>query len=182
MIAETTRALVKTLRGIEANTLLSQGSIIELAELPALILTGPTIRETSKLNRDAERITAKDTENSVAVREVPPRWYDLRFGAAFSAKSNGDLLGLIEKCSRLPQKMPLLRAASGGRTREYPWRWSAFPSVISNLNASEAFEGRGEITVSDVEVYSDIRETVPLIEIIEFDTPDGEWTVGGSQG
>ncbi|MDR1021025.1 MAG: hypothetical protein LBL73_09730 [Synergistaceae bacterium] len=181
MILATARALMKALRDIEPNTQLSQGAITELASLPALVLTGPAVQEVTRLRRDAERITAKDIGGSVAVREVPPRWYDLRFNAAFAAKSNIGLMEIMERCSRLPQRKPLLRAEGEERTREYSWRWGAFPSAASNPNVSGVCEGRGEIVISDVEVYSDIRETVPLILSVEFDTPDGKWTVDGEE-
>ncbi|MDR1514920.1 MAG: hypothetical protein LBS45_04430 [Synergistaceae bacterium] len=178
MILATTRALVKVLRELEPNTHLSQGAIVEMAALPALVLIGPMIQEVTKLRRDAERITVKDMENLCAVREVPPRWYNLRFNAAFSAKSSIDLLEVMERCSRLPQQYPLILAAGETRTRKYSWRWNSFPSATSNPNVSGVCEGRGEIVISDVEVYSDIRATVPLILSVEYDAQGEKWSVG----
>jgi hypothetical protein len=172
MIAETTRTLIRTFRTIEPNTHLAQRSITELERLPAVVLTGPLIQEVTKRRRDAERITTIDVENANAVREIPPRWYTLRFNAIFTAESNIDLLSVIESCSRLPQRVPLLRAEAAERIREYSWRWSTFPSVSNAPNVSEVCEGRGELIVDDVEVYSDICELVPLIVTIRLDTPD----------
>ena len=172
MIVETTRALIRTFRTVEPNTHLAQRSITELDQLPAVVLTGPLVQEVTRRRRDAERITAIDIANEHAAREVPPRWYALRFNVAFSAESNIDLLGVIEGCSKLPQRVPLLRAEGAERIREYSWRWSTFPSVSNAPNISEVCEGRGELIVDDVEVYSDIREIVPLIVTIRLDTPD----------
>jgi hypothetical protein len=182
MILAATRALVKALREVEPNTQLSQGPVVELAALPALVLTGPMIQEAAKLRRDAERITAIDMENSRAVREIPPRWYDLRFNAAFSAKSSIDLLEAMERCSRLPQQKPLICAESETRTRKYSWRWGSFPSASPNPNVSEVAEGRGEVIVSDVEVYSDIQTTAPLIVGVIFDATGEKWAVNGGEG
>jgi hypothetical protein len=181
MILAATRALIKLIRDIEQNVHLSQGSIVEIAEIPALILTGPMIQEVTKLHRDGERITAKDLEKSNAVREVPPRWYNLRFSVTFTAKSNIDLLGVMEECSRLQQQTPLISAESKDRARKYSWRWNLFPSVSTNMNISEVVEEHGEIIISDVEVYSDIRTTIPLIETVEFDTSEERWIVLGKE-
>ena len=103
--------------------------------------------------------------------------YNMRFNVALSAKGNIDLIQIMEKCSRLPQQFPLLNAETEERVREYSWRWSAFPSIISTPNLSELVERRGELVISDVEVYSDIRTTAPLIQRIEFDLPDEKWVV-----
>ena len=36
-------------------------------------------------------------------------------------------------------------------------------------NVSQVYQGRGSITIFDVEIYSDIREVIPLIEKINVD-------------
>jgi hypothetical protein len=59
--------------------------------------------------------------------------------------------------------------------------WNSFPSVVSNPNVSGICEGRGEIVISDVEVYSDIQVTVPLIVSVVFDTTDEKWVVNGEE-
>jgi hypothetical protein len=175
VILETTRTLVQLFKEVEPNTHLSPGSIVELAELPAIVLSGPIAQEVKRRQRDGERITVIDEENGEAVREKPPRWYNLQFIVMFSCTAVADILRIMESCSRLPQKHPLLRAADGERVREYSWAWRTFPAVQSFPNVSEVVEGRGELTVYDVEVYGDIRETVPLIRIVEIDmeTPQG---------
>jgi hypothetical protein len=177
MITATTRALVRAFRDIEPNTHLSQGAIIELASLPAVILTGPLLQENLRLRRDAERISVKDHDNNVAIKEVPPRWYNTRFNVSLSATSNIDLLPLLEACSRLQQQLPLLHAEGEERVRDYAWRWNSMPSIAANLNISGVTEARGEIIIYDVEVYSDIRETVPLIREVLFETREENWTV-----
>ena len=171
MITATTRALIRAFRTAEPNTHLAQRSIVELETLPAVILTGPLLQEVAKRQRDAERITSIDIEEGKAIREKPPRWYNMRFNVAFTAVSNIDLLAVMEKCSRLPQTTPLLRAEGAERVREYSWRWSAFPSINYAPNISEVCEARGELTVDDVEVYSDVRELVPLIVTVCLDLP-----------
>ncbi len=45
MILETTTALVQLFKTIEPNTHLLAGSIVELANLPAIVLTGPVLHE-----------------------------------------------------------------------------------------------------------------------------------------
>ncbi|MDR1977930.1 MAG: hypothetical protein LBQ42_04275 [Synergistaceae bacterium] len=169
MILETTRALVQLFKTVEPNTHLSQGSIVELAELPAVILSGPVAQEVSLRQRDGERITAIDKESGIAIRDLPPRWYNLQFNVAFSCTAIMDLLRIMENCSRLPQRHPLLQAVGEERRREYSWAWKTFPAVQAAPNVSEVAEGRGELTIFDVEVYSDLRETVPLIRVVEID-------------
>jgi hypothetical protein len=175
MILETTRALVQLFKEIEPNTHLSPGSIVELAKLPAIILSGPIAVEVTRRQRDGERITVVDVENGIAVRDKPPRWYNLQFSVAFSCNATIDLLQIMENCSRLPQAHPLLQAVGEERTREYSWAWKTFPAVQAVPNVSEVVEGHGELTIYDVEVYGDLRETVPLIRVIEIDveTPKG---------
>jgi hypothetical protein len=169
VILATTRTLVQLFKSVEPNTHLSPGSIVELARLPAIILTGPILSEVKKRQRDAERITVIDKENYQAVREKPPRWYDMQFNVAFSCVSSLELLHIIEECSRLPQKNPLLLATGEERSREYSWAWRVFPAMQTTPNVSEVVEGRGELTVYDVEVYSDVREMTPLIRVIDID-------------
>ena len=170
MIVETTRALVKLFKTVELNTHMSVGSIVELAALPAIVLNGPVATEKKRLMRDPERIAAYDYENKAAVTEVPPRWYDL---VAFSCKSTLELVDLMERCSRLAQSAKLLKAEpeawEEGRTREYLWAWQRPPSVYNVPNISEVCEGRGDLIVYDVEVYSGIQETVPLIRSFELE-------------
>jgi hypothetical protein len=175
MILETTRALVQLFKGVEPNTHLSSGSIVELAKLPAIILIGPVVQEVARRQRDGERITVVDEDNGTAIRDKPPRWYNLQFDVTFSCTATMDLLRIMESCSRLPQKNPLLRATSAERARDYSWAWKTFPSVQTVPNVSEVVEGRGELTIYDVEVYSDLRDVVPLIRVIEInvETPKG---------
>ena len=174
MILETTRALIKLFRTVEPNTHLSAGNIVELAELPAVVLSGPVAVEKKRLMRDPERITATDMEAHTVVKEVPPRWYDLQFSVVFSCKSTLELMGLMEKCSRLAQGCKLLRAEGEERTREYLWGWQRPPGVYNVPNISEVCEGRGDIVVYDVEVYSGIRETVPLIQAVDIEMDAGQ--------
>ena len=175
MILETTRTLVQLFKTIEPNTHLSAGSIVELAKLPAIILSGPVAQEIKRRQRDGERLTVIDKENFVAIHEKPPRWYNLQFSVAFSCEAAMDLLRIMESCSRLPQRAPLLKAVAEERTREYSWEWRVFPAVQTVPNVSEVVEGRGELTVYDVEVYSDLREITPLIRVvdIEMEMPEG---------
>ena len=174
MILATTRALVQLFKSMEPNTHLSQGSIVELAKLPAIILTGPVVSEVLRRQRDAERITVIDENNRIAVHEKSPRWYNMQFGVALSCAANMDLLKLMESCSRLPQQYPVIKAVGEERTREYSWGWRSFPSAYPAPNASEVIEGRGELMVYDVEVYSDLRETVSLVEAFELGEIDVE--------
>ena len=86
MIVETTRALIELLRNkIEANTVLSAGAITEISRLPVVVLSGPTLREKKRLMRDPARITKIEEEK--AIREVPPRWYDLLFDVSLACES-----------------------------------------------------------------------------------------------
>ena len=165
MIEATTRELIKLFRGqVEENTVLSAGSIIEIATLPAIILNGPTLTEKKRLMRDPERITVIDLEAGQAVREIPPRWYDLHFDVNISCKSNLELISLIEKLSRLNQGYYLLTAENELRKRQYIWQWETPPQVSTTPNISQVAQGRAGIIVYDVEVYSEIREVWPLIE------------------
>ncbi len=164
MIVETTRALKRLFVNVEPNTHINAGSIVELAELPAIVLSGPVATEKKRLMRDPERIAAYDQESLTAVKEVPPRRYDLTFSVAFSCKSTLALMELMEKCSRLAQSFKLLKAENEKRAREYLWAWRKFPSVYNVPNISAVCEGRGELVVYDVEVYSNIQEIVPMIQ------------------
>ena len=169
MILAATRALIQLFKSMEPNTHLSPGSIVELATLPAIILTGPVVHEVFRKQRDAERITAIDEDSRIAVHEKPPRWYNMQFNVAFSCAASMDLLKFLEACSRLPQQYPVIKAEGEERTREYSWSWKTFPSAYPAPNVSEVIEGRGELMVYDVEVYSDMREIVPLVEVFDVD-------------
>ena len=170
MIEGTTRELIKLFREhVEENTVLSAGSIVEIATLPVIVLNGPTLTEKKRLMRDPERITVIDEAAGQAIREVPPRWYDLRFDVNISCESSLDLVGLIEKCSRVNQGYALLTAKNDERERQYIWRWETPPQVSTTPNISQVAQGRAGIIVYDVEVYSGIREVWPLIEKVSVD-------------
>ena len=170
MIEETTRALIRLLREqVEANTILSAGSIVEIATLPVIVLNGPTLIEKKRLMRDPERITVIDEQSQQAIREIPPRWYDLRFDLNFSCESNLDLIRLIEKCSRVNQGYSLLTAQNEQRERQYLWRWETPPQVSTTPNISQVAQGRAGIIVYDVEIYSEIREVCPLLDAFSIE-------------
>ena len=170
MIEGTIRSLIKLFRErIEENTVLSAGSIVEIAKLPAIVLSGPLMTEKKRLMRDPERITAIDLESGKAVREIPPRWYDLRFDVNISCESNLDMLGFIMQFSRLNQNCPLLTAVNEERERQYVWRWETPPQVSTIPNISQVSQGRAGIIVYDVEVYSEIREVWPLIQKVSVE-------------
>lgn len=170
MIEETIRSLIKLFRErIEENTVLSAGSIVEIAKLPVIVLSGPLMTEKKRLMRDPERITAIDEESGKAIREIPPRWYDLRFDVNISCESNLDMLGFIMQFSRLNQNCPLLTARNEERERKYLWRWEKFPSAVTAPNVSQVCQARGELIVYDVEIYSGVREVWPLIEKVKIE-------------
>lgn len=176
MIVEAIRELVKCFRTIEQNTHLNTGGIVELARLPAIVLNGPSLAEKKRLARDAERLTAIDNDDLISAREVPPRWYDVRFDVNLAAGSVPELLGLLAGCARLPQSVPLLTAKTAERERRYSWGWITPPSYSGAPNISEVAEGRGALVIHDVEIYSGIREIVPLILSIEADINSGPAT------
>ena len=170
MIEETTRELIRLFREqVEENTVLSAGSIVEIAKLPVIVLNGPTLTEKKRLMRDPERITVIDEEAGEAVREIPPRWYDLHFDVNISCESNLVLVSLVEKLSRLNQRYSLLTAKNEQRERQYLWRWETPPQVSTIPNISQVAQGRAGIIVYDVEVYSEIREVWPLIERVSVE-------------
>ena len=170
MIEETTRELIKLFREhIEENTVLSAGSTVEITKLPVIVLNGPLLTEKKRLMRDPERITAIDEKSGQAIREVPPRWYDLKFDVNISCESSLALVKLIEKCSQVNQGYSLLTAANNERKRQYLWRWETPLQVSTIPNISQVAQGRAEIIVYDVEVYSEIREVWPLIEKVSVE-------------
>ena len=165
MIVAATRALIKMLRAnIFENVVLSAGNITEISELPVIILNGPVMSEKKRLMRDAERLRVIDMETMQAAYEVPPRWYDLRFDVNVSCNGNLELIEIFEEFSRINQKCPLIKAVGNDREREYSWYWNALPGSAVDPNISQVYQGRGSLTVYDVEVYSNIREIWPLIE------------------
>jgi len=175
MIIETVRTLIKLLRSeICENVVLSAGSIVEISKLPAIILNGPAMQEKKRLARDPERISAIDLENEIAILEVPPRWYDLRFDVNISCESSLAMLEFIENFSRLAQRKRLLTAVNELRERQYLWAWRTLPGLDVTPNISQVFQGRGEIVIYDVEIYNGIQETWPLIKKInvEFNNQD----------
>ena len=170
MIEETTRELIRLFRAnIEQNTVLSAGSIVEISTLPAVVLNGPALSEKKRLMRDPERITAIDEAAGQAVREIPPRWYDLRFDVNISCNSSLELVTLFEKLSRLNQAHPLLTAKNDLRERQYLWRWETPPHISTTPNISQVSQGRAGIIVFDVEFYSNIQEVWPLIQSVKAD-------------
>ena len=167
MITAATRALIKLFKIIEPNTILSAGSITEISELPAIVLSGPVATEKRRMRREFEEITAYDRENNTATVERAPRWYDLSFNAAFSCKSTLELVKLMEECSRLNQAHPVIEAIDeqdDTRRRIYSWAWRNLPSVYNAPNLSEVCEGRGDLIIYDVEVYNGLYREVPLIQ------------------
>ena len=170
MIVGTVKNLVKLLReNICENTTLSAGSIVEISKLPVLILNGPKLNEKKRLMRDPERITVIDKEAGQAVREIPPRWYDLQFDVNISCNSNLELLDMIAAFSKLNQAEKLITSIRDERERSYLWYWRVMAGADINPNVSQVYQGRGSITIFDVEIYSDIREVIPLIEKINVD-------------
>ena len=170
MIEETTRELIRLFRSnVEENTVLSAGSIVEISTLPAVVLNGPVLSEKKRLMRDPERITAIDEEAGQAVREIPPRWYDLRFDVNISCNSSLELVTLFEKLSRLNQSHPLLTAKNDDRERQYLWRWETPPHISTTPNISQVSQGQAGIIIFDVEVYSNIQEVWPLIQTVKAD-------------
>ena len=170
MITETVRELIKLFRAeIFENVVLSAGSIVEISQLPIIVLNGPVLNEKTRLMRDPDRIVAIDIENEKAIYEVPPRWYDLHFDVNISCKSSLELINLLEELSRLNQKKYLITAKNDLRERQYIWRWTSFASFDTNPNISQVFQGRGEIIIYDVEIYSGIQEVWPLIKQVNVD-------------
>ena len=166
MITEAVRALIRLLREkVHENVVLSAGSIVEIAKLPVIVLNGPTLTEKKRLMRDPERITVIDEEAGQAVREVPPRWYDLNFDVNVTCESNLELLELITKFSQLSQSNPLLMTSKG----KYLWAMSRPLGSAVSPNISQVYQGSGELIIYDVAIYSDIREVWPLIANINIE-------------
>lgn len=167
MIIETTRSLIELLRTrIEPNTILSTGAITEISQIPIIVLNGPSLTEKKRLMRDPARITKID--DGKAIREVPPRWYDLRFDVNLACESNLKLLEFIEKFSQLNQSHITILAKNDDRgERIYTWGWNLMASSNVFPNVSQVFQGKGEIIVYDVEIYSNIINEVPLISEVQ---------------
>ena len=167
MIEETTRELARIIHEhTHVKTVLNAGSIVEISKLPVIVLNGPALTEKKRLMRDPERITVIDEEAGQARREVPPRWYDLRFDVNISCEDYWELLGLFETLSRINQSCPLITAKRDERERQYLWRWETPPAVSTIPNISQVHQGRAGIIVYDVEVYSGIYDELQLIEKI----------------
>lgn len=173
MITAATRALIKIFKTIEPNTILSAGNITELSDMPAIVLSGPVANEKRRMRREPEVITDYDYDNNTATVEIVPRWYDLQFNVALTAKSTLDLVKLIEECSRLNQRERVIEAVDENddtRRRIYSWAWRNLPSVYNAPNISEVCEGRGDLIIYDVEVYSGIYHNEPLIQNFNLST------------
>ena len=176
MIVETTRALIKMLRGsVNSEVVLSAGSIVEITKLPVLILNGPELTEKKKKMRDPEVMTSIDIESLQDVREMVPRLYDLRFAVNVTCESNLALLEMIEGLSRLNQAQKVIRAVNEDRVREFSWDWRVMAGSDVSPNISQVYQGKGSIVIYDVEVYSNIREYWPLIREIQVDFSGGEY-------
>ena len=74
-----------------------------------------------------------------------------------SCRSSIELLELIEKLSRLAQSEKLLTAKNEKRERQYLWAWQSMASFAVEPNISQVFQGKGEIIIYDVEIYSGIQ-------------------------
>lgn len=185
-VLELRRLLHNKIIGVDIDTIkqekdkkviLNFGSIVEISNLPVIILNGPMLNEKKRLMRDPDRIVYIDKENGIATYEVPPRWYDLHFDVNISCKSVFELLDFIEKFSRLNQSDYLLtvqcdedRYENGERAnRQYVWRWRSMMSSAVSPNISQVYQGRGEIIIYDVEVYSNITEERQLISKVEIE-------------
>ena len=177
MIVETTKELARIIQeNTNVKTVLNAGSIVEISKLPVIVLNGPALTEKKRLMRDPERITVIDKEAGQAVREIPPRWYDLHFDVNISSEDYFELLGLFEKLSRINQSCHLITAQRGELERQYLWRWETPPAVSTIPNISQVHQGRARIIVYDVEVYSGIYDELRLIKKVNAeiytDIPD----------
>ena len=165
MIKETAQSLILLFREkIEQNTVMAQGNITEIKTVPAIVLTGATLREVRNMRSQA-RIVEIDHETLTYAAESAPRWYDMRFGVTISAATMRDLYDTLEKLSRVAQTQPLLTATQGetGRERQYYWEWAQFPSNSAIPNASGVYEAEGELIIHAVEVYAGDTSTGVIV-------------------
>lgn len=169
MIKECTSALKTLLESAEANTVMAQGNITELKSLPAIVIFGPALHEVRSMRSQA-LLRETDTDSGTYTKEKAPRWYNLQFEVRIAAVRYRELADRLEMLSRLVQTTPLIRVTQEvtGRERNYTWDWREFPSITSTPNISGVYEANGELIVYDVEVYSGVQTTGPLITSIEL--------------
>jgi hypothetical protein len=169
---------------VEANTNQSQGDITQLKGLPAIVLTGPKLEEDKRMRSQA-KLVAIDKESLAYVKEKTPRWYHLIYEVMIATETFRELADRLEGLSRLAQSAPLITAEqeSTGRVRQYGWDWSVFPSNAGRPNFHGVYEATGRMIVWDVEIYSGVVETGPLITsiVMEFVSGGEEDGIGASQ-
>ena len=175
MLKETCEQVLSLFRAVEPNTHQSQGDITQLKTLPAIILTGPKLEEDKRMRSQA-KLTAIDKKTLTYVKEKAPRWYHLVYEVMIASETFRELMDRLESLSRLAQSTPLLtveQEGGTGRVRQYGWEWTASPGNAGRPNFSGVYEATGRMTVWDVEVYSGVVETGPLITSITMDFESG---------
>jgi hypothetical protein len=171
LLKETCERVLSLFRSIEPNTHQSQGDITQLRALPAIVLTGPKLEEDKRMRSQA-KLLATDKEASIYEKEKVPRWYHLVYEVIIAAETFRALMDRLEDLSRLAQSAPLITVEqeSTGRVRQYDWDWRTFPSNAGKPNFSGVYEATGQMIVWDVEIYSGVVETGPLITSVEIES------------
>jgi hypothetical protein len=170
LLKETCEQVLSLFRSVEPNTRQSQGNIAQLKTLPAIVLTGPRLEEDKRMRSQA-KLAAIDKDAGIYKKEKTPRWYHLLYDVTIAAEIFRELADRLESLSRLAQSVPLITVEqeNTGRVRQYSWDWSTFPGNAGRPNFSGVYEATGRMTVWDVEIYSGVVETGPLITSIEAD-------------
>jgi hypothetical protein len=169
LLKETCEQVLTLFRSIEPNTNQSQGDITQLKGLPAIILTGPRLNEVKNMRSQAKLVEI-DKINMEYTKEKAPRWYDLVYDVLAATETFRELMDRLESLSRLAQSEPLLTVEQDatGRVRQYSWEWGTFPGNSGRPNTSGVYEAVGQLIVRDIEIYSGVTETGPLIRTIEI--------------
>jgi hypothetical protein len=176
MLKETFEQVLSLFRSVEPNTNQSQGDILQLKTLPAIVLTGPRLEEDKRMRSQA-KLVAVDKESGTYEKEKTPRWYHLIYDVLIATETFRELADRLENLSRLAQSAPLITVEqeNTGRVRKYGWDWATFPGNSGKPNFSGVYEATGRMIVWDVEIYSGVVETGPLITSIVMDfIPVGE--------
>jgi hypothetical protein len=176
LLKETCEQVLSLFHSVEPNTHQSQGDITQLKTLPAIVLTGPKLEEDKRMRSQAKLVVI-DKEAGKYGKEKAPRWYHLIYEALIATETFRELMDRLESLSRLAQSAPLITVEqeNTGRVRQYSWDWSAFPGNAGRPNISGVYEAMGRMIVWDVEIYSGVMETGPLITSVAMEfVPGGE--------
>jgi len=172
LATETLLRLLKTEIAPDA-VLVAADDVFEAAQVPALLLQGPTLVEDAR-RRTPARWTLPDRETMTCVVGRYPRWYHLDFELVVSSSTERMLLELTGKIALLYQRVPVLAVPDLG---DLPLTELTPLGGLRRVNLSNLRQASGRCRIEDCPVGDDTTLATGDGRLIG--TPRIEMTLGG---